>query len=91
MILLRRTYFLPLPNALPRFDGHFRQLADCFLVVDIPASRLASIHHSRLIDFVYIHPFMRSNLRLNSKNFSIAIKENEGYWRVSPQLLEKIE
>ncbi len=30
-------------------------------------------------------------IRLNSKTASILIGENEGYWRVSPQLLEKIE
>ena len=30
-------------------------------------------------------------IRLNSKTASISIGVNEGYWRVSPQLLEKID
>lgn len=30
-------------------------------------------------------------IRLNSKTASISIGDNEGYWRVSPQLLEKID
>ncbi len=30
-------------------------------------------------------------IRLNSKTASILIGENEGYWRVSPQLLKKVE
>ncbi len=30
-------------------------------------------------------------IRLNSKTASISIGDNKGYWRVSPQLLEKID
>ncbi len=39
-----------------------RTFVRCFLAVDIPARWQASIRHSRLIVFVCIHQFVRSNL-----------------------------
>ena len=50
--LLRHTCFLSQPKALPRFDGHFRQLADCFELCNIPACIAlwqAGIHYYLLI------------------------------------------